>query len=50
MHDRILAHGYVPPSIFITAFQSDILKARAMANRALAVLDKPVGRPTIPIF
>jgi FixJ family two-component response regulator len=42
MHDRIRALGYAPPTIFITAFPSDDLKARALATGALAVLNKPV--------
>jgi FixJ family two-component response regulator len=42
MHDRILALGHAPPTIFITAFPSDELKAKALANGALAVLNKPV--------
>ncbi|WP_254700306.1 response regulator [Trinickia violacea] len=31
MHDRIIALGYVPPTIFITAFASANLKAKALA-------------------
>lgn len=42
MYDRILALGYAPPTIFITAFPTADLKAKALANGALAVLDKPV--------
>lgn len=47
MHDRILALGYAPPTIFITAFPGDDLKARAVANGALAVLDKPIDADAI---
>lgn len=47
MHDRIIALGYAPPTIFITAFPSDDLKAKALANGALAVLDKPVDPDAI---
>ncbi|WP_454742021.1 response regulator transcription factor [Cupriavidus necator] len=42
MHDRILALGFAPPTIFITAFPTADLEAKALANGALAVLDKPV--------
>ncbi|WP_437437788.1 response regulator transcription factor [Trinickia violacea] len=42
MHDRIIALGYAPPTIFITAFATANLKAKALANGALAVLEKPV--------
>jgi FixJ family two-component response regulator len=47
MHDRILALGYAPPTIFITAFPEADLKAHALANGALAVLDKPVKADAI---
>jgi CheY-like chemotaxis protein len=32
MHDRVIALGYAPPTIFITAFPSANLKAKALAN------------------
>jgi FixJ family two-component response regulator len=47
MHDHILACGYAPPTIFITAFTSDELKAKVRANGALAVLNKPVDADAI---
>ncbi|MCR4470147.1 response regulator transcription factor [Burkholderia sp. SCN-KJ] len=47
MHDRIIALGYARPTIFITAFPSAQLKAKALANGALAVLDKPVDPDAI---
>ena len=47
MHDRILALGYAPPTIFITAFPENGLKEAALANGALAVLDKPVDADAI---
>jgi len=47
---RIIALGYAPPTIFITAFPSANLKAKALENGVLAVPDKQVGRPAIPIF
>ena len=47
MYDRILALGYAPPTIFVTAFPSANLKAKALANGALAVLHKPVDPDTI---
>jgi FixJ family two-component response regulator len=47
MHARIIALGYAPPTIFVTAFPSANLKAKALANGALAVLDKPVDPDAI---
>ena len=47
MHERILSLGYTPPTIFITAFPTADLKARAVENGALAVLDKPVDPDAI---
>lgn len=47
MHDRVRAMGYAPPTIFITAFPAAELKAKALANGALAVLDKPVDPDAI---
>ena len=47
MYDRILALGYAPPTIFITAFPSADLTAKALANGALAVLDKPIDPDAI---
>ncbi len=47
MHERILPLGYAPPTIFITAFPTADLKARAAENGALAVLDKPVDPDAI---
>ncbi|WP_308422882.1 response regulator transcription factor [Paraburkholderia caffeinilytica] len=46
MRDRLLALGYAPPTIFITAFPAADLNAKAMTNGALAVLDKPVDAST----
>ncbi|MEM5384048.1 hypothetical protein VSR68_10670 [Paraburkholderia phymatum] len=40
MHDRILALGYAPPTIFNTAFPSADLKAKALKNGVLAVSAK----------
>ncbi|MGU7782243.1 response regulator transcription factor [Burkholderia sp. PU8-34] len=47
MHDRIIALGYAPPTIFITAFPSANLKEKALASGVLAVLDKPVDPEAI---
>lgn len=47
MHERMLALGYAPPTVFITAFPDAGLKARAMANGALAVLEKPIDADAI---
>jgi FixJ family two-component response regulator len=42
MHERILELGYAPPTIFITVVPAAELKAKALANGALAVLEKPL--------
>lgn len=42
MHDRLLQLGYAPPTIFVTAYPTPALRARVMANGALALLEKPV--------
>ncbi|MBB5460193.1 response regulator transcription factor [Paraburkholderia sp. Cpub6] len=47
MHDRIIALGYAPPTIFITAFPSAELKANALTKGALAVLEKPIDPDAI---
>lgn len=47
MHDHILELGYAPPTIFITAFPTANLKAKALANGALAVLEKPADPDAI---
>lgn len=47
MHDRILELGFLPPTIFITAFPTAELMAKAKANGALAVLEKPVDPDAI---
>jgi FixJ family two-component response regulator len=47
MYDCIVALGYAPPTIFITAFPSANLKATDLANGALAVLHKPVDSDAI---
>ncbi|WP_180733360.1 response regulator [Paraburkholderia sp. PGU19] len=47
MHERMIALGYAPPTIFVTAFPSANLKAKALANGALAVLEKPVDPDAI---
>lgn len=47
MYDRLLALGYAPPTIFITAFPAADMKAKALASGALAVLDKPVDANAI---
>jgi FixJ family two-component response regulator len=42
MHDRLLALGYAPPTIFTTAFPTAALEATIQAKGALAFLEKPV--------
>lgn len=47
MQDRMVALGYSPPTIFITAFPEAELRQKALANGALAVLGKPVDPDAI---
>ena len=42
LHERLLASGYAPPTIFVTAFRTDALRARVAENGALALLQKPI--------
>ncbi|HTI19138.1 MAG TPA: response regulator [Trinickia sp.] len=42
LHERLLASGRAPPTIFVTAFATDPLRAQVMANGALALLEKPI--------
>lgn len=47
MRDEMLARGHAPPTIFITAFPSADIRAKALANGALTVLAKPVDPDAI---
>ncbi|WP_233272772.1 response regulator transcription factor [Paraburkholderia acidisoli] len=47
MHARLLARGYVPPTIFITAYPTASDEATALANGALAYFEKPVDSALI---
>lgn len=47
MHERVLALGYALPTILVTAFPTADLMATALANGALAVLNKPVEADAI---
>ena len=42
LFDRLLALGLTPPTVFMTAFPTDALRAQVMAKGALALLEKPV--------
>lgn len=42
MHAQLISQGYSPPTIFITGFPSAQDEAAALANGALAYLEKPV--------
>ena len=41
MHERLRAHGHAPPTIFISAYPTPVLQAKAASNGALALLQKP---------
>ena len=51
MHDRLLALGCAPPTIFITALLNSTVKAKIQAkiqtNCALCVFEKPVNAAAI---
>ena len=42
MFDRLRALGAAPPTVFMTAFPTDALRAQVTAMGALALLEKPV--------
>lgn len=42
LHEQLLATGQAPPTIFVTAFRTEALNARIVANGALALLQKPI--------
>lgn len=41
MHERLLAQGHAPATIFISAYPTPSLHARAVRNGALVLLQKP---------
>jgi len=41
MHESLRAQGHAPPTIFITAYPTPSLQAKAVSNGALALLQKP---------
>ena len=41
MHERLRAQGHAPATIFITAYPTPSLQAKALNNGALALLQKP---------
>ena len=41
MYEQLLAHGYAPPTIFVSAYPTPSLQARAASNGALVLLEKP---------
>jgi FixJ family two-component response regulator len=47
LHNRLLDLGFASPTIFITAFPTDALRARVMADGAIALLGKPVDPTAI---
>ncbi|WP_175153803.1 response regulator transcription factor [Paraburkholderia ultramafica] len=42
MFERLLALGIAPPTVFMTAFPTDALRAHVLARGALALLEKPL--------
>jgi FixJ family two-component response regulator len=47
MHDRVLALGYAPPTIFITAYPTANLQAKVNSKGVLVVLPKPLDADEI---
>jgi FixJ family two-component response regulator len=47
MFQRLLALGPVPPTVFMTAFPTDALRAQVLASGALALLEKPLDVATL---
>lgn len=47
MHAKLIAQGYSLPTIFITAYPNPQDEATALANGAIAYLEKPVGSNAI---
>jgi FixJ family two-component response regulator len=47
MHAKLLSQGYAPPTIFITGYPNPQHEATALANGALAYLEKPVRSAVI---
>lgn len=41
MHERLIAQGYAPATIFITAWPTAALQAKASSHGALVLLQKP---------
>lgn len=41
MHERLIAQGYAPATIFVSAYPTPSLQARASSNGALVLLQKP---------
>jgi CheY-like chemotaxis protein len=41
MHERLIAQGYAPATIFISAYPTPSLQAKALSNGALVLLQKP---------
>jgi FixJ family two-component response regulator len=41
MYEHLLAQGYAPPTIFVSAYPTPSLQARAASTGALVLLEKP---------
>jgi FixJ family two-component response regulator len=47
MHERLRAEGHAPPTIFISAYPTPALQAKAANNGALVLLEKPYASADI---
>ncbi|MFL9934860.1 response regulator [Paraburkholderia sp. RL18-103-BIB-C] len=50
MHERLLARGIAPPTIFISAFPSSELEERVLSNGALVLLEKPPSTAALVLW
>jgi FixJ family two-component response regulator len=47
MHERLLAQGHAPATIFVSAYPTPALQAKAIGNGALVLLQKPYASADI---
>lgn len=47
MHECLLARGHAPATIFISAYPTPALQAKAVSNGALVLLQKPYNSAVI---
>ena len=50
MHERLRAQGHAPATIFISAYPTPALRAKAASNGALVLLEKPCEDATLTLW